>query len=373
MNHTETHETVAACIWRVPKVELEGGGTLHEVEVAYRTWGVLNEAGTNAILICHALTGDADAFGTEEEPGWWQGLFGPGRALDPHRHFLICSNVLGGCAGTTGPASIDPGTRRPYGSSFPTVTVRDMVHVQHGLIRSLGVRELALVVGGSMGGLQAIEWAALYPSFVRRCAVLAASAALSALALGYNEAMRMAVTNDPAWQGGDYHAGPGPVQGLALARKIGMLTYRSFELFQERFGRERVPGTATGAWIEAPFQIGSYLEYAGRKLTGRFDAGSYLCLLKAMDLHDIGRGRGGEEAALRSISCPVLWVGIDSDRLYPAAEQRDWAERLRRLGKQVTYREIQSPFGHDAFLIEWQQVESMMAGFISDDTGGRAE
>ena len=347
---------------RFEKVELEAGGRLYGVNVAYETYGELNREGTNAILVCHALTGDSHAYGWEEQPGWWQGLIGPGRALDTNRYYIICSNVLGGCSGTTGPQSVDPETGRPYGSRFPLVTTRDMVRVQHGLVCQLGITQLQAVIGGSMGGLQAIEWAVSYPQFVRACIPMACSPQLSALAIGYNDAMRMAILNDPDWRGGDYYGTSGPVRGFALARKIGMITYRSFELFEQRFGRETTD--VANSLTDTRFQIESYLDYMGGKILNRFDAGSYLSLIKAMDLHDVGRGRGGAQQALARIEGEVLWVGIDSDRLFPAVEQREWAHTLQKLGKNVTYKEIVSEYGHDAFLIEYVQLGEFVRDFL---------
>lgn len=347
---------------RFETVELEAGGRLTGVNVAYETYGELNAEATNAILVCHALTGDSHAYGCDEQPGWWQGLIGPGRALDTDRYYIVCSNVLGGCSGTTGPQSIEPETGRPYGSRFPLVTTRDMVCLQHELLRRLGITQLQAVIGGSMGGLQAIEWAVTYPQFVRSCIPIACSPQLSALAIGYNDAMRMAIVNDPDWRGGDYYGTPGPVHGFALARKIGMIAYRSFELFEQRFGRETTEDAKS--LPDTRFQIESYLDYMGHKILNRFDAGSYMSLIKAMDLHDIGRGRGGAQQALSRIVGEVLWVGIDSDRLFPAAEQREWAQTLQKLGKNVTYKEIVSEYGHDAFLIEYVQLGEIVRDFL---------
>ncbi|TCP54733.1 homoserine O-acetyltransferase [Tumebacillus sp. BK434] len=326
-------------VLQIGAVELESGAVLPDVEIAYAAYGTLNERGDNAILVCHALTGDAQA------DQWWAPLIGPGKVLDINRYYVVCSNVLGGCAGSTGPKT------RP---AFPTVTIRDMVAAQKRLLEQLGVRCLQLVLGGSMGGLQAIEWAVSDPKFVRRCAPIAASAKLSALAIAYNHVMREAILIG------------GPA-GFALARKIGMITYRSFDLFEARFGREvKHPQAPLG---ETVFQIESYLEHMGQKLLGRFDASSYLCLLQAMNLHDIGRGRGGEIEALKRIEADVLWVGIDTDHLYPPQEQRSWARRLARLGKNVTYRELYSEYGHDAFLVEGEQLSALIEEFLAE-TGG---
>jgi homoserine O-acetyltransferase/O-succinyltransferase len=349
-------------VFRCAKLPLEAGGVLHGVEIAYETFGKRNEDCSNAILVCHALTGDTHAYGTAEQIGWWQGVIGPGQALDTDRYFIICSNVLGGCSGSTGPHSLDPATGAPYGSRFPLVTIRDMVDAQRLLLASLGVSTLHVVIGGSMGGLQALEWAVSYPEQVHHCIPIGTSAHLSALAIAYNDAMRSAIIQDPNWQQGDYYNGNAPERGLHLARKIGMITYRSFELFEERFGRDTTAPDAS--LCETRFQMESYLDHAGNKLVRRFDAGSYLCLLKAMDLHDIGRGRGGFEAAVRRIVCPLLWIGIDSDRLYPAVEQRGTAKWLAQLGKQVVYRELQSVHGHDAFLLEFEQMNHILREFL---------
>ncbi|MFD2169065.1 homoserine O-acetyltransferase MetX [Tumebacillus lipolyticus] len=321
--------------FRLDRFALEGGEQLRDVKIAFETYGELNARGDNAILVCHALTGDAQA------GVWWGSLIGPGKTLDTDRYYVICSNVLGGCAGSTGPRSCDP---------FPLITIRDMVHAQRRLVESIGVTSLHAVIGGSMGGLQAIEWAVTFPSFVKRCIPIATSCQLSALAIAYNHVMRTAIKSDG-------------VSGLALARKIGMITYRSFDLFQERFGRASKRPEAPLA--ERVFQIESYLEHMGQKLIGRFDANSYLCLLKAMDLHDVGRDRGGIEAALDRIESDVLWIGINTDHLYPAQEQRDWANRIAERGKRVIYREIESPFGHDAFLIEGEQMSRFVGEFLS--------
>ncbi|MCX7571318.1 homoserine O-acetyltransferase [Tumebacillus sp. DT12] len=377
MNHTATWDETA--IWSgrqtlaLGRVQLEAGETLPEVEVAYETFGRLNAAKDNAVLICHALTGDAHAGGPTEEPGWWQPLIGPGKALDPERWYIICSNVLGGCNGTTGPQSPDPAQDgRPYGSRFPLITIRDMVNVQRQLVDALCIGELALVLGGSMGGLQVIEWAVSYPERVRACIPMAASGQLSALAIAYNEAMRSAIESDPAFAGGDYYGTAGPVNGLALARKIGMITYRSFSLFQSRFGHET--SAADAPLGHTKFQIETYLDHQGAKLVNRFDANSYLRLIRAMDLHDIGRGRGGVEAAIQRIQSDLLWVGIDSDRLYPAEEQRAWAERILAQGKRALYREIASEHGHDAFLLEFDQINDIIIDFVGrveGNTDGR--
>ncbi len=280
---------------------LEGGGVLTDVTIAYETWGELDEDRSNAVLVCHALTGDSHAAGRAEEghatPGWWDGMVGPGRGLDPSRWFIVCANVLGGCQGSTGPASVDPSTGRPYGSRFPVITIRDMVRTQALLANQLGIERWRAVVGGSMGGMQALEWAVMFPERVGSLVALATTEAASAMQIAWSMVGRRAILSDPNFCGGDYYErdpGAGPHQGLALARQIAHVHYRSEEVFAARFGRrvvDRLDGK-DGFWLGPRFDIEGYLDYQGQKLVRRFDANSYLLLNKAMDLHDLGRGRG---------------------------------------------------------------------------------
>ncbi|HZZ84696.1 MAG TPA: homoserine O-acetyltransferase [Anaeromyxobacteraceae bacterium] len=325
--------------------ELELGGALPEVQVGYRTWGTLDRDGANAVVICHALTGSADA------DRWWTKMFGPGRAFDPDRDFVICSNILGSCYGTTGPASIDPRTGAPYLGDFPLVTIRDMVRAQRELCRALGVKRIRLVVGGSLGGMQTLEWALSYPELVDSFAFIASSARHSAWCIGLSEAQRQAVYADPRWRGGRYDPADPPLAGLAAARMMAMCTYRSRESFEQRFARR--PQTA-GTWA-----VESYLRYQGQQLVDRFDAASYVALTRAMDTHDVARGRGEYEEVLRGLRKPALVVSIDTDVLYLPEEQREVAElvpgaRLER---------IQSPHGHDAFLIDVELLDRMVSEF----------
>ncbi|MBM4397648.1 MAG: homoserine O-acetyltransferase, partial [Deltaproteobacteria bacterium] len=294
-------------------------GARIEVRVAYRTWGTLSAAADNAVVVCHALTGSADA------DAWWAGLFGPGRAIDPDRDFVVCSNILGGCYGTTGPWSVDPATGRPYGPDFPQPTVRDIVSVQAALVRSLGVRRVRLALGGSLGGMQALEWPLVAPDLVEAVAPIAVSGRHSAWCIGLSEAQRQAIFADPAWQGGRYEAGAGPRSGLAVARMMAMCTYRSPEDFAPKFGRRLQEPGAPGFYA-----VESYLRHQGRKLVDRFDANTYVVLTRAMDSHDVGRGRGGYEDVLRSIRVPALVVSIRSDVLYPPAEQEELATLVPR-------------------------------------------
>ncbi len=323
---------------------LESGAVLPEVRVACRTWGRLAPDGDNAVLICHALTGSADA------DDWWGALFGPGRALDPEVDFIVCSNVLGSCYGTTGPAAERPGGGR-YGADFPAVTVRDLVRVQAALLDALGVARLRLALGGSMGGMQVLEWAALFPERVEAIAPIAVSGRHSAWCIALSEAQRQAIYADPRWQGGRYDPADPPAAGLAAARAMAMCTYRSRASFEARFGRR----LATAG----PFEVEGYLGHQGRKLVDRFDANCYVALTRTMDSHDLARGRGSYEDVLRSIDTPALVVSIDSDVLYPPEEQRELAAHLPN-ARLVT---LESIHGHDAFLIEQEALNHRLVEF----------
>lgn len=342
---------------------LESGAVLEDVEIAYETFGTLSPAKDNTIWVCHALTGDAHAAG-EYPPGWWSNLIGPGRYINTDRFFVVCSNVLGGCGGSTGPASLNPANDRPYGLRFPTVTVRDMVNAQHGLMERLGIEKLYAVIGGSMGGMQVLEWAVMYPDQVERIIPMATSSRLSAMAIAYNDVGRQAIFADPQWLGGDYYPGLGPVQGFSIARMVGMITYRTQELYDSRFGRKLREGHEI-TQFDSTFQVESYLRYQGEKLVQRFDANSYLYLLKAMDSHDLSRGRGGMESALARIQAKILMIGIRDDLLYPMNHIEGVVERLNVLGKQVVLKELQSPFGHDAFLVEFDEIGPDVQTFLS--------
>lgn len=326
-------------------LELESGGALPRVRVAYRTWGTLDATGSNAVLVCHALTGSADL------DLWWGPLLGRGRALDRERDFIVCSNVLGSCYGTTGPASPRPETDRHWGPEFPVVTIRDMVRVQAALLEALGVRRLRLVLGGSLGGMQVLEWAVLFPDRVEAIAPIAVSGRHSAWCIGLSEAQRQAIQADPAWRDGWYPAESPPAAGLAAARSLAMCTYRSRDSFEERFGRRlREAGT---------FEVENYLRHQGRKLVDRFDANAYVTLTRAMDSHDVARGRGEYEEVLRSIDKPALVVGIDSDVLYPPTEQ----EELARLLPNARLARLRSPHGHDAFLLDAAALDRQIRAF----------
>lgn len=352
---------------------LDNGENLKEVKVAYQTYGSLNNEGTNAILICHALTGNSHAAGilsSEEsdpnshpdllkkyskmfsgKPGWWDSVIGPGKVFDTTKYFVICSNILGSCYGTTGPVSINKKTDKPYQSDFPKITVRDIVKVQKALLDFLGVNTLKAITGGSLGGMQALEWGIMYPEIVESIIPIGTSAKHSAWAMGLSEAGRLAIKNDPDWQNGFYKKQP--VNGLSLARQIAMISYRSFFSFEEKFGREKVNKSEI-------FQVMSYLDYQGKKLVERFDANTYLLLADVMDCHDIGLNRDKVENVLKGIKPRTLAIGISSDVLYPTVEQKFLAEHIPN----AKYAEINSHHGHDAFLIEFDQLNKIISEFL---------
>lgn len=349
---------------KLGEVPLESGEVLQEVEVAYQAYGTYDPDRGNAILVCHALTGDVFAATDEERQGWWDGLIGPGKPIDTNKYFVICSNVLGGCYGTTGPASINPRTNKPYGSSFPVVTVRDMVRTQRRLLAALGVDHLYAVIGGSMGGMQVYEWLVEYPDLLEIAIPIATCARMSAVGIAYNDVGRQAICSDPEWKDGDYYPGEGPRQGLSIARMVGMLTYRTTELFEERFGRnmrDQVDNQLTGS----VFQIESYLRYQGEKLVNRFDANSYLHLMKAMDTHDIGNGRGGIAQAISRIKARVLAIGIQNDLIYPVDHQREMVELMQQHGINVEYHTIASKYGHDAFLVDFPKIAPLITPYFA--------
>ncbi|MGI6096755.1 MAG: homoserine O-acetyltransferase MetX [Dethiobacteria bacterium] len=340
---------------------LESGKKIGPININYETYGQLSPEGDNVILIAHALTGSARVGPAKEtagrsEPGWWEPLIGPGKAFDTEKYFIVCANVLGGCYGSTGPASIDPLTGNPYGLRFPVVTIRDMVRVQRELLRYLGVRRLLAVVGGSMGGMQALEWAVTYPKMMKGVISIAATGRFSPQGIAYNKAARKAIMNDPEWLNGRYYGRKFPVYGLSLARMIGMITYKSSEIMEKRFGRKLQERDCDLYAFRQRFAVESYLDYQGEKLVKRFDPNTYLYLTKAMDLHDLGRGYPSYRAALRRIATPVFLLGISSDILFYPEEVRGMAVDLRRSAVEATYDELKSPHGHDAFLIEFEKL-----------------
>jgi len=347
-----------------PGLDVEGGGHLPEVTVAYETWGELDPDGGNAVLVLHALTGDSHAAGPagpgHPTAGWWEGMIGSGAPIDTDRYFVVCPNVLGGCQGTTGPGSTAP-NGRAWGSRFPLVTIRDQVAVEAALADRLGVGAWAGVVGGSMGGMRVLEWCVGHPERVRRAVVLAVGAMASAGQIALCSLQIRAIRADPAFVGGDYYAtGARPDAGLALARGIGQYSYRTDLEFERRFGRsaqEEEDPVKGGR-----FAVESYLEYHGDKLARRFDPNAYIVLSEAMNHHDVGRGRGGLARALARVRADVTVAGIDSDRLYPLDLQYQLA-RLLPGGRPVTV--IDSSWGHDGFLLETEQVGALLASVLA--------
>ena len=350
----------------VGSLRLERGGRLDDVRVAYESWGTLSPARDNAVLVLHALTGDSHVVGEagpgHPTPGWWGALIGPGRPLDTDRWFVVAPNVLGGCQGTTGPSSPSPAGGR-YGSRFPYITVRDQVSAESLLADRLGLPAWALVVGGSMGGMRALEWAVSEPHRVERLFILASTAAASGDQIAWCAAQLAAIRADPGFRGGDYYdaaAGAGPHRGLGVARRIAHATYRSEQEINLRFGRRPQPG-------EDPlggggrFAVESYLDHHADKLVQRFDANSYLVLTEAMNSHDLGRGRGGVSAALSRITARTAVTAIDSDRLYPPAQNAEIAAGIRHC---TGMRLLSSPFGHDGFLVETEQVGKVLTEVI---------
>jgi homoserine O-acetyltransferase len=350
---------------------LEFGGALSDITLAYETWGELNASATNAVLVCHALTGDSHAAGAlgrgHPTDGWWNDMIGPGRPLDTDRYFVVCANVLGGCQGSTGPMSIAPDGKR-YGSRFPMISVRDIVRSQAMLADHLGITTWMTVVGGSMGGMQALEWATMYPRRVSSLVSVASAAQASAQQIAWSYMGRLAIANDPNWNNGDYYEAPpgeGPHEGLMLARRIAQIHYRSDASLEQRFSRatrDDLHGFAP--WNR--FQVESYLDHHGRKLAHRFDANSYMVLNRTMDMHDIGRDRGGLDAAFARITCPTLVVSIDSDDLYTPRQQATLRDGLLANGTPVVFEVLHSIHGHDGFLIEFDQLGPIVDSFVSD-------
>jgi len=352
---------------------LEGGGALRHVSVAYETWGTLNADGSNAILICHAWTGDSHVAGAASHghptPGWWEGVVGPGFAIDTNKYFVVCTNVIGGCQGSTGPASLHPDDGKPYALRFPVVTIRDMVRAQASLSDALGIQKWHSVIGGSMGGMQVLEWAIMFPHRVASIIPIATCAEASAQQIAWGAIGRRALLTDPKWNDGNYYdAEPdeGPWLGLSIARMIAQVTFRTDSKFSEKFGRTLSNNAfhSEGIDLFSRFEVESYLEHHGEKLARRFDANSYLYIGKAMDLHDVGRGRGGVEVALKRIACPALTIGIDSDILYPAYQQQVIHSHAVQADPRSEYVELRSDEGHDGFLIEVPAVSREISRFL---------
>ena len=346
---------------------LECGVALGPITLAYETLGQLNADRSNAILILHAFSGDAHVAGYQhpgdERPGWWDNMVGPGKPVDTNRYFVICSNILGGCSGSTGPSSINPQTGQPYALAFPMVTIKDMVHAQRHLIHHLGITRLMSLIGGSVGGMQILRWCADYPEMVVSAIPLATTTRHSAQAIAFNEVARQAIMADPDWNNGDYYGGSGPAHGLAVARMIGHVTYLSDEAMREKFGR-RMHSSTLSFNFTGDFQVESYLHHQGKKFVNRFDANSLLFITKAADYFDLERSGSSLliNEALAEVS--FLVVSFSSDWLYPTYQSRDIVSSLKKNGSDVSFCEIEAQWGHDAFLLPNKRLDGLIRGFL---------
>jgi homoserine O-acetyltransferase len=352
---------------RFPSIALDSGAMLQSIDVAYETYGALDSAKSNAILILHAFSGDAHAAGLDAggTPGWWDNMVGPGKAFDTSKYFVICSNVLGGCRGTTGPSSLDPSTGKPYGMKFPVITIGDMVRLQKMLVDSLGIEQLLAVAGGSMGGLQVLEWVAAYPDSVRCALPIASTWRHSAQQIAFNEVGRQAVMFDPDWNAGDYYSsGKPPARGLSIARMVGHITYMSDESMRQKFGRRLRDKDAFGYDFDVDFEVESYLRYRGAQFVDRFDANSYLFITKAMDYFDVTQGRGPLPAVFENAKTRFLVISFTSDWLYPTYQSLEIVRALRSRNREVAFVELESNYGHDAFLVEVGEQSEIVRGFL---------
>lgn len=339
---------------------LESGFILAPVQVAYETYGTLNEAKTNAILVVHAFSGDAHAAGVDAEgqKGWWDNQIGPGKGFDTNKYFVICSNVLGGCKGSTGPSSINPSTGERYAMTFPVITIGDMVLLQKMLIDSLGITRMLSIAGGSMGGMQVLEWAVRFPEAVASAIPIASTARHSAQQIAFNEVARQAIMADPDWSDGDYYDKKPPGRGLAVARMVGHITYMSDESMRQKFGRRQKEENGI-------FEVESYLRYRGSQFVDRFDANSYLFITKAMDMFDLGHGAQSLVPVLAKSRTRYLIISFTSDWLYPSYQSLEIVSALRRRNQDVAYIELTSNYGHDAFLVEIDEQTELIRGFLA--------
>ncbi len=352
-------------------IELDSGASLNNVTVAYETYGELNKEKSNAILICHALTGDAHAAGWhrgDKKPGWWEILIGPGKAIDSEKYFIICSNVLGGCKGTTGPSSINPKTGEEYGLNFPVITIKDMVKVQKKLVDSFEINQLAAVIGGSMGGMQVLQWMITYPKMMKKAIPIATSAMSYPQQIAFNAVGRQAIFSDPNWNNGNYYeTGKKPENGLSLARMIAHITYLSDESMDIKFGRGLQDKEEISYDFTIDFQVESYLRHQGRTFVKRFDANSYLYITKAVDLFDLSVNNSLSDG-FKDVEAKVEIISVDSDWLYPTEQSKEILTALNTNDVDVSYSEIKSNYGHDAFLLEKGQLNFIFSKFLSDNT-----
>jgi len=356
---------------------LESGETLPSLTIAFETYGSLNRDASNAILLCHALSGDAHVAGHhegEKRTGWWDTVVGPGKAFDTDRYYVICSNVIGGCKGSTGPSSENPANKKPYAASFPVITIRDMVNTQKLLIDHLGISQLYAVAGGSMGGMQVLQWTVIYPDLVKKAIVIAASGYSTPQQIAFNEVGRQAIVSDPEWNGGNYYDrksydSNGPVRGLSLARMVGHITYLSNESMHEKFGRALQGKDRIGFDFSTDFAVESYLHHQGDTFTKRFDANSYLYITKAIDYFDLTQG-GSLTDGLKPATAAFLVISVSSDWLYPPYQSQEIVSALTANDREVHYCEIRSNYGHDAFLLESGQINYLVGKFLSHTVVG---
>jgi homoserine O-acetyltransferase len=366
----------APCVAAVPHhirrlaadLPLDSGQSLPMPGIAFEALGELNADRSNAILVCHALTGDqyvASEHPLTGKPGWWSRMIGPGKPIDPARHFILCTNVIGGCMGSEGPASAHPDDGKPWGLRFPVITIADMVRAQAALLDELGISRLRAVVGGSMGGMRALQWAASFPDRVESVVAIATAARHSAQNIAFHEVGRQAIMADPKWKGGAYAAGEGPAKGLAVARMAAHITYLSEAGLTEKFGRRLQQGAAKSFGFDADFQIESYLRHQGMSFVDRFDANSYLYITRALDYFDLAESHGGQLAtAFAGTSARFCVISFDSDWLYPTSESKRIVQALVAAGQHVSFVELTSPFGHDAFLLDTPGLNDVVDGFL---------
>jgi len=349
---------------------LECGAKLGPITIAYETCGKLNDDKSNAVLICHALSGDSHVAGYYSEddpkPGWWDIMVGPGKGIDTDKYFIICSNILGGCMGSTGPCTYHPKTVEPYGHDFPVVTIGDMVRAQKALLGHLGIKKILSVIGGSIGGMQVLEWSVRYPEMVVSAVPLATTTRHSALAIAFNEVARQAIMTDPNWNNGDYYAGPKPDIGLAVARMIGHITYLSDESMRLKFGRRLQDKSDFSFNFDADFQVESYLRYQGAKFVDRFDANSFLYITKAADYFDLEKqhGSGSTVKAFSKTGAKFLVVSFTSDWLYPTYQSKSMVNAMKKNGLDVSFCEIAAQWGHDAFLLPSERLTLLIRSFL---------
>ena len=351
-------------------MQLESGAKLGSITLAYETYGKLTEARDNVVMVLHALSGNSHAAGyyseQDEKPGWWDNMVGPGKGIDTNKYFVICPNIIGSCYGSTGPSSVNPETNQPYALDFPLFTINDIVRTQKELIDHLGIKKLLCLVGGSIGGMQAMEWAVCYPDMVASVIPIASTCKRSALSIGLSEAQRQAIMADPHWNNGNYYGKTSPEKGLALARMIGHITYLSEGSMNRKFGRRLQDNNAFKYDFSIDFEVESYLHHQGKKFVDRFDANSYLYITKASDYFDLGEQKGGGSLvkAFSQTKARFLVISFSSDWLYTTAQSKEMVTAMKKAGRDVSFCEIDTDFGHDSFLLAHEQLTRLISGFM---------